>query len=88
MYDLLNDHTIVGIVKLSRLKWVGHVIRMPNNKIVRKVFEARTVGSRTVRRPRKRWKDDVNNDARKINIRNWKTLTGNRENWRRSVDEA
>uniref|UniRef100_A0A1B0EY09 Uncharacterized protein n=1 Tax=Phlebotomus papatasi TaxID=29031 RepID=A0A1B0EY09_PHLPP len=88
LYDLFNDHTIVGIAKSSRLRWAGHIMRMPNNRVVRKIFEGRPVGSRTVGRPRKRWEDDVDNDARKINVRNWRALTSNRENWRRAVEEA
>jgi hypothetical protein len=49
--DIVND------VKLRRLQWAGHVIRMPEEKIPRKVMMGRLEGVRPIGRPRKRWMD-------------------------------
>ena len=41
------------------LRWFGHVERMENDRIVKRVYVGECVGSRSVGRPRKRWIDTV-----------------------------
>jgi hypothetical protein len=39
-------------VKINRLGWAGHVIRMDNNRTVKKVFSAKPIGIRKTGRPK------------------------------------
>jgi hypothetical protein len=55
-YELYMDIDIVNDVKL-RLQWAGHVIRMPEERIPRKVMMGRLEGVRPICRPSKRWMD-------------------------------
>ena len=43
----------------SVLRWAGHVERMPNERLTKKVHYASVEGKRTQGRPRKRWMDGV-----------------------------
>ncbi|PSN35873.1 hypothetical protein C0J52_11656 [Blattella germanica] len=53
-------------IKVSRLKWVRHVKRLNENKVLRIVIE----GKRRIGHPRTRWKDCVVKGIRKLGIRN------------------
>jgi hypothetical protein len=37
LYEFFNEPEIVKYIKINRLGWAGHVIRMDNNRTVKKV---------------------------------------------------
>ena len=41
------------------LRWLGHVERVENDRIAKRVYVGEYAGSRSVGRPRKRWIDTV-----------------------------
>ena len=41
------------------LRWFGHVKRMENDRIAKRVYVGECAGSRSVGRPRKRWTNTV-----------------------------
>ena len=43
----------------ERIRWLGHVERMENDRITKRVFVGECAGSRSVGRPRKMWIDTV-----------------------------
>jgi hypothetical protein len=53
LYEWYKDIDIVNDVKLRRLQWAGHVIRMPEERIPRNVMMGRLDGVRPIGRPRK-----------------------------------
>jgi hypothetical protein len=46
-------------VKIRRLGWAGHIIRMEDEKIPKMVLNGRFHNTRPVGRPRTRWADAV-----------------------------
>ncbi|GFU64805.1 hypothetical protein TNCV_964641, partial [Trichonephila clavipes] len=46
------------------------------------------MGSRTRGRPPTRWIDDVENDLKTLNIKNWQRVAAYRFNWRKRAVEA
>jgi hypothetical protein len=81
--DIVND------VKPRRLQWAGHVIRMPEEWIPRKVMMGRLEGVRPMGRPRKRWMDGVWIDAKELlKVKNWKALALDRNEWRHIIGKA
>ncbi|GFS76124.1 endonuclease-reverse transcriptase [Trichonephila clavipes] len=46
------------------------------------------MGSRTRGRPPTRWIDDVENDLKILNIKNWQRVAAYRWNWRKRAVEA
>ena len=47
------------------LRWFGHVERMENDRIAKRVYVGECAGSRSVGRPRKRWIDTVKDCLKK-----------------------
>ena len=77
------------VIKLGRLGWDGHVIKMGENEIPRKVLTEQIYGTRRVGRPKIRWEDGVNYDARhNLGTQNWRALGLDQDNWRRLLKEA
>jgi hypothetical protein len=54
-------------------------------KTVRMVLEERPTGKRPRGWPRKRWLDKVEEDLKKIGVREWRTTVHNREEWKQIV---
>ena len=44
--ELHKDLDTVANIKKKRLEWVGHVVRMDQGRIVKKIFESKPEGSR------------------------------------------
>ena len=60
-------------LKSKRISWLGHVIRMEENRIEKKLFNGKPGGRRRIGRPRLRWLDDAEEDLRKMKVRRWRT---------------
>lgn len=88
LYNLYNDNNIVQRIKLGRLRWAGHVVRMREDDPARQVFLARQYTTRRRGRPRLRWSDGVDEDAEKIGIPNWRTQALQRDRWKKLLEEA
>ena len=83
--NFIKLQKIVADIKAHRLRWLGHVERMGQHRVLKKVLNMKPEGSRSVGRPRQRWLDSVENDLRSLSIRNWRRLASSREEWRRQV---
>ena len=51
---------IVRVIKSSRMRWAGHVARMGERRDVYRVLVGKLEGNRPLRRPRRRWEDNIN----------------------------
>ena len=47
----------------SQLRWFGHLVRMPPERLPREVLGARPTGRRPRGRPRRRWRDYIDSLA-------------------------
>jgi hypothetical protein len=77
----------VNVIKIRRLEWLGHVVRMNETRSVKKIFEGKLEGRRGRRRPRLRWIYDVEDDLRKLGDR-WRTKALKREKWASIVKDT
>ena len=59
---LYKEPDIVKFIKIYRLKWAGHVMRMKENHLTRRLFVVKLEGIRQRRRPRLRQEDGVEGD--------------------------
>jgi hypothetical protein len=79
----------VDDIKIRRLEWAGHIIRMEEERIPKKVLNGNFHTTRPVGKPRARWADVVQRDALQLlGIRRWKRRAANRDEWRRLMREA
>ena len=71
-----------------RLRWAGHVSRLDDTRMVKKLMDGRPDGRRPLGRPKKRWEDNVKETLSSLGLRDttrWRDLTGNRVEWRNFV---
>jgi hypothetical protein len=78
----------VTVIKIRRLEWIGNVIRMNETRSVKKICEGKLEGRRGRRRPRLRWIDDVEDDLRKLGVKQWRAKALDREEWASIIGEA
>jgi hypothetical protein len=83
LYAYLNSLHVSSYIKINRLRWAGHVIRLEEHRPTRRVLTAVVEGRRQSGRPKLRWEDGVMDDARKLGERNWKNAARNRDSWQK-----
>ena len=76
---MVKKTTITETVRLNRLRWFGHVQRMEENRIHRRVLCMNLETKRLRGRPRNRWQDEVREDGRLVGGNGWKERVYNRE---------
>ena len=84
MYNKFKSLDIITVIKVCRLEWLGHVIRMDNGRTVKKLLEGKPEGERGKGRRRLRWMDDVKLDLRNMAVKNGETELLTEQNGRLS----
>ena len=76
-------------LKIRRLGWTGHIIRMEEVRIPKNVSNGNFYTTRPVGRPRTRWKDVVQAEGlHLLGIRGWRRRAEDKDEWRRLMREA
>jgi len=89
LYSLYNEPNIVEDIKIRRLEWAGHIIRMKKERIPNKVLNGNFQTTRTVGRPRTKWADVIQRDAlQQLGIRGWRRRAAKKDEWRRLLRET
>ena len=70
------------------MAWLGHVMRMQEKRISKRLVEWKPIGRRNRARPRKRWIEDVEEDIEIMRIRGWRNLCKEREEWKKITEKA
>ena len=73
--------------KLRRMRWVGHVARMGEERGVYRVLVGEPEGERPLGRPRHRWVDNIRMDLQEVGCgyMDWIGLAQDRDRWRTLV---
>ena len=79
---LIEVADIVRFIKAHRIKWLGHIQRMDQARLSRKLPDRTPMGIRPVGRTRQRWQEGVMEGQKKLNFKNWKKVAQNRRTWR------
>jgi hypothetical protein len=83
-----KSQDIITVIKIRRLEWLGYVIRMDETSSVKKIFEGKLEGRRGRGRPRLRWINDVEDDLRKLGVKQWRTKAVDRVEWASIIREG
>ena len=86
--ELIENADIVRFIKSRRIAWLGHVMRMDEDRTPKRVLEWKPIGRRIRGRPRKRWIKDVEEDIQRMGIRGWRKLCKERTEWKRITEKA
>jgi hypothetical protein len=83
-----NGENIVKWIKGQRISWLGHLERMEEYRMPKKIFTQKLEVTRRRGRPRKRWREGVERDLQVLGVRRWWELVMDREKWRGIVRQA
>jgi hypothetical protein len=83
-----KGENIVKWKKGRRISWLRHLERMEEDRMPKKIFTQELEGTRRRRRPRKRWKEEVERDLQVLGVRRWKELVTDRKKWKDVVRQA
>ena len=86
--ELSKEENIVKWIKGQRISWLGHLERMEEGRMPKKIFTQELEGSRRRGRPRKGWRKEVERDLQVMGVRRWRDLVVDREKWRGIVRQA
>jgi hypothetical protein len=76
------------MMKSRRVKWAGHVARMVEKRKAYRILVQKPEGKRSLRRPRRRWMDNIKIDLREIGWdgMDWVDLAWDMDQWRALVN--
>jgi hypothetical protein len=62
LHDLYSSPSVIRIIKSRRMRWAGHVARMGETRNAYRLLVGKPEGKRPLRRPRRRWVDNIKMD--------------------------
>jgi len=83
----MNNETVLAracvyeielLLAQSRLRWLGHVSRTEDHRVVKCLYGELTEGSRTVSRPKLRFKDNCKRILKTNDVLGWSDCTKDR----------
>jgi len=76
------------VIKSRIMRWVGHVARMGERRGVYRVLVGKPKGKRPLRRPRRRWEENIKMDLQEVGCggMDWIEVAQDRDSWRTLVN--
>jgi hypothetical protein len=88
IYAIVKRPTVTETIRLHRLRWFGHVLRMEGNRIPKRVLYMILESTRPRGRPQNIWQDEVREDGRTVGGKEWQEKVCNREEWKKLLRTA
>jgi hypothetical protein len=87
--NLFKSPDIVTVIKVCKLEWFTHIVRMDGERTVKKSLEGKPGQGRKKRgKARLRWMDGVELDVRNMGVKICKTRALDRKEWASAVREV
>jgi len=83
-----KGENIVKWIKGQMISWLGHLERMEEDRMPKKIFTQELGGTRRRGRPRKKRKEEVERDLQVLGVRRWRELVADRKRWKDIVRQA
>lgn len=85
VYEAYGDPDIIQHIKAQRVRWLGHVSRMPASRHTSRALFEGGGGKKSRGRPRKKWVEAVKRDLDSIGVKDWRRAAEDRPGWRAIV---
>ena len=87
--EMSKGENTVKWIKGQRISWLGHLERMEEDRVPKKIFTQELEGTKRKGRPRKRWKEEAERDLQVLGVRRWREVVADREKkWKDIVQQA
>ena len=86
--EMSKGENIVKWIKGQRISWLGHLERLEEDRMPKKIFTQKLEWSRRSGRLRKRWKEEGERDLQVLEVRRWRELVADRKKWKDIVRQA
>ena len=85
--ESLNVEPLLLKIEKTQLRWFGHVLRMPEERLTKRVFLSQPNGRRPRGRPRKTWRSGVDDICGRIGVISTEvqTVAEDRVQWRSKI---
>jgi hypothetical protein len=83
-----KGENIVKWRKGQRISWLGHLERMEEDRMPKKIFTQELEGTRRRGRHMKGWKEEAESDLQVLGVRRWRELVANRKKCKDIVRQA
>ena len=77
--EMSKEENIIKWIKGQRISWLGHLERMEEDRMLKKIFTQELERTRKSGRPKKRWKEEVERDLQMLGVRRWRELVADRK---------
>jgi len=84
----MDKENTVKWIKGQRISWLGHLERMEEDRMPKKICTQELEGTRRRGRPRKGWREEVERDLQVLGVGRWRELMIDRDKWRGIVRQA
>jgi hypothetical protein len=83
LHNLYSSPNIIRMIKSKRMRLAGYVARMGATRNAYRILVGKPKGKRPLRRPRRRWVDNIKMDLREIGCdgMDWIELAQDRDQW-------
>jgi len=83
-----KGENIVKWIQGQRISWLGHLERMEENRMPKKIFTQEMEGTKRRERSSKGWREEVERDLQVLGVRRWRELVTDWTKWRVIVRQA
>lgn len=81
--EILGGENIVRYIKTQRLNWAGHIMRRKPTDTIRRITEWIPLWPRRRGRPRRSWRNDIEDDLKRLGITDWRRKCKDRKEWKK-----
>jgi len=71
--EMSKGENIVKWIKGQRIRWLGHLKGMEEDRMPKKILTQELEGTRRRGRPSERWKEELERDLQVLGVRIWRT---------------
>jgi hypothetical protein len=70
------------------MSWLGHLERLEEDRMTKKIFTQELEGTKRRGRPRKGWRQEAEKDLQVLGVGRWREFLTDRTKWRNIVQQA